>query len=134
MNADPLDYYPEYKQINNLQQIFNVKQHLFNIKRDLEIKLLFNKPECYKEIVDNLQGMYNNNKVLLQDPSKLHPHVHYGHQLDWMRDLENQIERSKKEYFEKLEMFNQNHRNLAECNHRIMAVSTRINQLGGSNS
>lgn len=51
-----------------------------------------------------------------------------------MRDLENQIERSRKEYLEKVEMFQQNHRNLAECNHRIMAVSTRISQLGGFNN
>lgn len=134
MNAEPLDCYPEYKQINNLQQIFNVKQHLFGIKRDIEIKLLFNKPECYKQIVDNLQGLYNNNKILLQEPSRLHSHISYGHQLDWMKDLENQIEYSKKEYIAKVEMFQQNSRNLAECNHRIQAVSTRISQLGGSNN
>lgn len=132
MNADALDSYPEYKQINNIQQISNVKQHLLNIKRDIEIKLLFNKPECYKQIVDNLQGMYNNNKVLLQDPSRLHPHLHPGYQLDWMKDLENQIDVAKKELSEKVELFQQNHRNLAECNHRIMAVSTRINQLAES--
>lgn len=134
MNADPLDSYPEYKQINNLQQIFNVKQQLLNIKQDIEIKLLFNKPECYKEIVDNLERMFNNNKVLLQDPSRLHPHIQYGQQLDWMKDLQNQIENSKKEYIAKVEQFQQNHRNLAECNHRIQAVSTRINQMGGFNS
>ena len=33
MNSEPLDFYPEYKQINNLQEIFSVKQHLFNIKK-----------------------------------------------------------------------------------------------------
>lgn len=35
MNAEPLDTYPEYKQINNLQQTYSVKQHLLKIKQDL---------------------------------------------------------------------------------------------------
>lgn len=133
MNAEPLDSYPEYKQINNLQQTYSVKQHLLNIKQDLETKLLFNKPECYKEIVDGLQRTYNNNLFLLQDPSKLHPHIHPAHQADMMNNLHNKIQLSKKEYLEKVELFNLNQRNLAECNHRILAISTRINQLGGFN-
>lgn len=134
MNPQPLDFYPEYKQIDNIQQIFNVKQHLLNIKQDLEIKLLFNKPECYKEIVEGLERLYDNNKLSLQDPSKLHPHVQHQHQSHWMNDLKNQIEYSKKEYITKLENFQQNHRNLAECNQRIIAVSTRITQITGSNT
>lgn len=134
MNADPLNSYPEYLQNNNLQDMYNAKQHLFNVKRDTEARLCFNKPEHYKQIVDNLEGTFNNNIGLIQNPSRLHPFIHKGHQVDWLKDIHNQIELAKKEYIEKVEMFNQNHRILAECNHRIIAVSTRINQLGGSNN
>lgn len=70
----------------------------------------------------------------MQDPSVLHPHVHPVRQAEMMQKLQNQIEHFHKEYLEKVELFNTNHRNLAECNHRIVAISTRINQLGGSNS
>lgn len=50
-----------------------------------------------------------------------------------MKNLQNKIELYKKEYLEKVELFNINPRNLAESNHRILAISTRINQLGGFN-
>ena len=132
MNADPLDSYPEYKQINNLEQSYSVQQFLSNIKRDLETKLQFNKPECYKEIVDGLQRSFDNNLFLLQDPSKLHPSINLGHQSDMMKDLYDQIQYFKKEHSLKVEQFNNNQRNLAECNHRIQAISTKINQLRGS--
>lgn len=78
---NPLDFFPEYKQINNLQQILHEKNNLLNIKRDLEIKLAFNKPECYKERLDILIGEYNNNIVTLQEPARLHPHIQRHHQL-----------------------------------------------------
>ena len=133
-NTQPLDHYPEYKQVHNLQDIFNIQQHLLNVKRDLEFKLAFNKPECYKEIVDGLQRCYDNNKVFLDDPSKLHPHVSPTHQTSWLKDLEKQIQSAKVEYNEKLELFQINSRNYAECNHRITAVSTRVNQLRGFNT
>ena len=134
MNPDPLNIYPEYLQSNNLQDMYNTKQHLYNVRRDHEVKLCFNKPVHYKEIVDNLQATFNNNIGLVQNPSTLDPCVQHGHQLAWMKDMHNQIEVAKKEYFEKVDMFNQNQRIVAECNHRIIAVSTRINQLGGSNN
>lgn len=50
-----------------------------------------------------------------------------------MNNLQNKIELYTKEYLEKVELFNLNQGNLAECNHRILAISTRINQLGGFN-
>jgi hypothetical protein len=65
---NPLDLFPEYKQINNLQQMLYTKNNLLNIKRDLEIKLAFNKPECYKERVDIIQAEFNRNLITIQEP------------------------------------------------------------------
>jgi NADH-ubiquinone oxidoreductase chain 3 len=134
MNTEPLDHYPEYKQINNIQEGYNVQQQLFNIKQDIETKLLFNKPECYKEIAISLRRTFHNNIDTVFDPSKLHPLVNHARQVDSMARLHEQMIAAEKDYLAKVELFNTNQRNLAECNHRIIAISTRIYQLGGFNS
>lgn len=129
----PLDCYPEYKQINNLQEINNVKQQLLNIKQEYLNKLAFNRPETYQRIVEVNQKIYDENICTIQDPSFLHPHVSYAHQSDWLKNVLSDIEQAKKEYILKTQQFQENNRILAECNHRIIAASTRINQLGGCN-
>lgn len=135
LESDPLDSYPEYKEINNIKQMNDVKNQLLNIKQQYQDKVAFNRPETYKQILDSWQQTYDDNICTLQDPSKLHPHVSYGHQSDWLKSVQVSIEKAKKEYIEKTQQYQENHRILAECNHRIQAASTRINQLdGGSNS
>lgn len=49
----PLDYYPEYKQINNLNEMNEVKNKLLNIKQQYQDKVAFNRPETYKQILDS---------------------------------------------------------------------------------
>jgi hypothetical protein len=49
-----------------------------------------------------------------------------------MNNLANQIENAKKDYLERVQMFEENTRNLLECNHRISAVNMRLNQLASS--
>lgn len=78
----PLDCYPEYKQINNLQDMNNVEQQLLNIKQQYQDKVAFNRPETYQRIVEVNQRIYDQNICTLEDPSKLHPHVCYAHQSD----------------------------------------------------
>lgn len=134
LDSEPLDSYPEYKQINNLKEMNDVKSHLLNIKQQYLDKVAFNRPETYKQILDSWQQTYDDNICTLQDPSKLHPHVSYGHQSDWLKSVQISIEKAKKEYIEKTQQYQENHRILAECNHRIQAASTRINQLGGGSN
>ena len=131
---NPLDLFPEYKQINNLQQMLDTKNNLLNIKRDLEIKLAFNKPECYKERVDIIQAEFNRNLITIQQPWRLHPHVALHHQVHYMKNLQFQIENAQKDYLERVQWFHENTRNLSECNIRILAANIRLNQLASSSS
>ena len=133
-DSNPLDCYPEYKQINNLKEIIDVKSHLLNIKQQYQDKVAFNRPETYKQIWDGWQQTYDDNICTLQDPSKLHPHVSYAHQSDWLKSVQVSIEQAKKEYIVKTQQYQENHRILAECNHRLQAVSTRINEIGSESN
>ncbi len=130
----PLNSYPEYRQVNNLEEMYRIKQNLFHIKQTYQDRLLFNRPETSRQIAINLQRVYDENICTIQDRSLLHPYVSYSHQVHWLEDLAKSIENYKREYFVRIQQDQQYHQILAECNHRIQAASTRINQLGGSNS
>ena len=53
-DSDPLNSYPEYRNVNNIQEMFNVKQYLLSVKQELQDRLVFRTPQIY---ADQLQGL-----------------------------------------------------------------------------
>lgn len=129
-----LDTYPEYKDINDYRQLCKIQNEIAKQEPDLRIKQAFNKPECYKEILDGLQRMYDSNKPLIENPSKIHHHINYTHQVKWMQDLEKRIDTAKIEYNQKLEQYQINRRNYVECVERVQAIGARKIQVKMSQS
>ena len=116
-NDNPLNSYPEYQQVNNLQDIFNIKQQLLSIKQDLQDKLAFRTPQIY---IDQLNG-------LNEYAARPNEHLSYRQATDTARH----IAEANAGLQWALAEHAKNSSNLAECNHRIAAIAIKIAQLGG---
>ena len=116
--ADILESYPEYKQVQNLNDIVGQKQFLLGVKQDITDKLWFRTPQIY---IDQLKGLNSyasrpNPDASARQVAELEYHFRDARaNLDWALG-----EREK------------NLRDYAECTRRLQAVATKIAQLGGN--
>ena len=116
-NTNPLDSYPEYQQVNNLDEIYGIKREVLAIKQEVTDRLWFRTPQIY---IDQLNG-------LTRYASRPNPHRSSRQ----VRDLERHFEdaRSGLEWATKERAINL--RTYAESNHRLEAIVRKIIELGG---